>query len=117
MSRGDGAGGIEGKDWGWILTVTLWAPGAVWWDCRDPYQHPARGVETPPRLRALNVWKIAQVKDWGRLAAPRASAGRTRDMGFFLRSFTFRQILSLFYAPKFLLCREESTFIVYAPYL
>ncbi|MFM5842326.1 hypothetical protein [Aeromonas sanarellii] len=35
-----------------------------------------------------------QVNDWGRGAAPRASTGRARGFGSFLRSFTFFQTLS-----------------------
>jgi hypothetical protein len=40
------------------------------------------------------VLKIMRVNDWGRVSAPRASTGRARGSGSFLRSFTFRQIIS-----------------------
>lgn len=48
-----------------------------------------------PRLAcALYVSISMQVNDWGWVSAPRASTGRARDAGSFLRSFIFRQILS-----------------------
>ncbi len=56
-----------------------------------------RRAQSRPRLACpLYVWKIMQVNDWGLGAAPRASTGRARGFGSFLRSFTFRQIFSLF---------------------
>jgi len=52
-------------------------------------------AQSGPRLAcALYVSISMQVNDWGRVSAPRASTGRTRGSGSFLRSFTFCQILS-----------------------
>ena len=52
-------------------------------------------AQSGPRLAcACYVLKTMQVKDWWRGSAPHACTGRTRGAGSFLRSFTFRQILS-----------------------
>lgn len=56
---------------------------------------PGRAVKTPPRLPALCVENHAGERR-GRGTAPRASTGRARDYGSFLRSFISRQILSLY---------------------
>ncbi len=54
-----------------------------------------RRAQSRPRLACpLYVWIIMQVNDGERGTAPRASTGRARDIGSFLRSFTFRQIFS-----------------------
>ncbi len=54
-----------------------------------------RALSRPRLAYPLYVWKIMQVNDRRRGAASRASAGRARPSRSFLRSFTFRQILSL----------------------
>lgn len=58
-----------------------------------------RRAQSRPRLACpLYVWKTMQMNDGGRGAGSRASTGRAGDSGSFLRSFTFRQIPSVFHS-------------------
>lgn len=62
-----------------------------------PWRRPlsTRRAQSRPRLACpLYVSISMRVNDWGRGAGSRASTGRAGDSGSFLRSFTFRQILS-----------------------
>lgn len=75
------------------LRSLAWPAGG--WDPAAQRERAAR-----PRLACpLYVWKIMQVNDQVQGATPRASTGRAGDNGSFLRSFTFRQILSFSRSP------------------
>ncbi|MFM4793228.1 hypothetical protein [Aeromonas hydrophila] len=63
-----------------------------------PTHASTHSAQARPRLACpLYVSISMQVKDWYRLSAPRASTGRAQPSRSFLRSFTFRQILSVFF--------------------